>query len=138
MPTGAKGMVALAVTAIAVVAITYADRVSNQGRAEPTAATIDYPAGDRITLDPRNFQGPVREAYAIAERRPGLLTQLHCYCGCDKQLGHKNLLDCYRDSHASRCEICVGETQDAGSMSGEGTPVEQIRDTLRARYAHGS
>jgi len=80
----------------------------------------------------------VREAYEIAERDPTLLAQLHCYCGCDKAIGHKSLLDCYRDTHGSRCEICVGEAHDAESMASRGVPVEQIRDALRARYAHGS
>jgi hypothetical protein len=79
----------------------------------------------------------VRDAYQTAERDPALLTQLHCYCGCDKQFGHKNLLDCYRDTHGGRCPICVGEANDAESMAGRGVPIEQIRDALRERYAHG-
>jgi hypothetical protein len=87
-----------------------------------------------VTLDPAMFKGPVHEAYRIARENPGLLAQLHCYCGCDRQEGHNNLLDCYRDNHASHCQICVGEAIDAERMYKEGTPVEQIRDALRARY----
>jgi hypothetical protein len=79
----------------------------------------------------------VRETYQIAERDPALLSQLHCYCGCDKTLGHHSLLDCYRDDHASRCAICMGEARDAEPMAQRGMPIEQIRDTLRARYSHG-
>ena len=92
----------------------------------------------RITLDPANFQGTVREAYEVAEKDPALLAQLHCYCGCDKTDGHKNLLDCFRDTHGSTCAICCGEARDAEKMATSGMPVEQIRDALRARYAHGS
>jgi uncharacterized protein with PCYCGC motif len=91
----------------------------------------------RITLDPQRFQGAVRQAYEVAERDPALLAQMHCYCGCDRQEGHKNLLDCFRDEHGSKCAICVGEARDAAAMANRGVPVDQIRDTLRARYAGG-
>lgn len=137
---GVKGIVALAGAAVVVVAIAYASYVSTQAQppADQMAAASDPGAQLRVTLDPKNFQGNVREAYEIAERDPTLLAQLHCYCGCDKSIGHKNLLDCYRDTHGSRCAICIGEAHDAESMAGRGMPVEQIRDALRARYAHGS
>ncbi|MGA7873234.1 MAG: CYCXC family (seleno)protein [Candidatus Binatus sp.] len=137
---GIKGIVALTAAAFLVVAVAYGGYLSN--RAQPSdgemAASGDPAARLRITLDPREFQGNVREAYEVAERDPALLAQLHCYCGCDKTLGHKSLLDCFRDTHGSRCAICCGEARDAKSMANRGVPVEQIRDTLRARYAHGS
>jgi hypothetical protein len=137
---GVKGIVALTAAAVVVVAIAYAGYVYTQAQAPAgqMAAASDPEARLRVTLDPKNFQGNVREAYEIAERDPTLLSQLHCYCGCDKTLGHKVLLDCYRDMHGSKCAICVGEAHDAESMASKGTPVEQIRDALRARYAHGS
>ncbi len=91
----------------------------------------------RLTLDPSRFMGDVRKAYQVAQDDPALLAQLHCYCGCDKADGHKNLLDCYRDEHGSHCEICVGEANDAEAMAKRGMSVEQIRDALRARYSHG-
>jgi len=91
----------------------------------------------RLTLDPSRFMGDVRKAYQIAQDDPALLAQLHCYCGCDKADGHKNLLDCYRDEHGSHCEICVGEAIDGESMAKRGMSVDQIRDALRARYSHG-
>ena len=137
---GVKGIVALTAAAVVVVAFSYAGYVSTQAQppAGQVAVASDGAARLRVTLDPNNFQGDVREAYEIAERDPKLLAQLHCYCGCDKTDGHKNLLDCYRDTHGSRCAICIGEAHDAESMAGRGMPVEQIRDALRARYAHGS
>lgn len=92
----------------------------------------------RTTLDPALFQGEVREAYLAAERYPSVLVQLHCYCGCDKVEGHRSLLDCYRDRHATTCPVCMGEAVMAAKMTGEGAPVEQIRDAIRARFAHGS
>ncbi|HWJ41341.1 MAG TPA: CYCXC family (seleno)protein [Candidatus Limnocylindrales bacterium] len=137
---GIKGIIALSVAAVLVVAIAYASY--NAGNSQPSdrqlAAAGDPGAQLRITLDPKNFQGTVREAYEVAEKDPALLAQLHCYCGCDKTDGHKNLLDCFRDTHGSTCAICCGEARDAELMATRGMPVEQIRDALRARYAHGS
>lgn len=94
-------------------------------------------ASRRLTLDPGLFFGPVREAYKVAQKNPALLAMLHCYCGCDRTEGHKSLLDCFRDKHGSTCEICVGEALEADKLSEQGTPVEQIRDALRQRYAPG-
>ncbi len=86
------------------------------------------------TLDPALYTGPAHEAYRAARDHPELLAQLHCYCGCDRLHGHNNLLDCFRDTHGGHCAICVGEAIDAERMYKSGTPVEQIRDALRARY----
>jgi len=90
---------------------------------------------ERLTLDPNQFDGPAKQAYQVAEKNPGLLAQLHCYCGCDREYGHQNLLDCYRSDHGSKCEICIGEALMAQQMSDQGSPVDQIRDAIRRRYA---
>lgn len=137
---GIKGIVALSVAVFLVAALAYAGYVSSNRPSSDRqlAANGDPGARLRITLDPAAFQGTVREAYEVAERDPALLAQLHCYCGCDKTDGHKNLLDCFRDTHGSTCAICCGEARDAEAMAGRGMPIEQIRDTLRARYSHGS
>ena len=128
MRTITKLVASLGAGAIAAAALLYL-----AGRSAPPAG----PASS-ITLSPALFAGPVRHAYQIARDNPALLIQLHCYCGCDKREGHKNLLDCFRDKHAASCEICVREAEEADRLAGQGTPVEQIRDFLRERYAHGS
>jgi uncharacterized protein with PCYCGC motif len=144
MLKGIKGVVTLGAIAVALTAVAYAGYVSiNSDRNAAAGQVASSAARDpgeqlRITLDPKGFQGNVREAYEVAERDPALLAQMHCYCGCDKADGHKNLLDCFRDSHGSTCAICVGEARDASAMAARGVTVEQIRDALRARYAHGS
>ncbi len=87
------------------------------------------------TLDPGKFTGQVREAYQIARENPELLAQLHCYCGCDRVNGHKNLLDCYRSVHAASCAICNGEALQAKKLFDQGAGIETIRASLRARFA---
>ena len=65
-------------------------------RAEAADAAAPKGSQPRLTLDPNQFVGPVKEAYTFAEQHPEILAELHCYCGCDKAEGHQNLLDCYR------------------------------------------
>jgi len=89
----------------------------------------------RVTLDPNQFVGPVKEAYKFAEQHPEILAELHCYCGCDKAEGHQNLLDCYRGMHGASCEICTGEALLAKRMTDQGSPVDQIRDAIRRNFA---
>jgi hypothetical protein len=89
------------------------------------------------TLDPELFTGNVHDAYAAARTHPDILAQLHCYCGCDRELGHRNLLDCFRDRHATQCEICMGEALLAARMADQGMPVDDIIGAIRARYARG-
>jgi Protein of unknown function with PCYCGC motif len=91
----------------------------------------------RLTLDPALFAGEAREAYLVAQKDPALLAQLHCYCGCDREIGHKDLLDCFRTRHGATCAICMGEAIEAEQLAGQGMPVEQIRDELRSRFGTG-
>ena len=99
------------------------------------ATESDAATNLRRTLDPTQFTGPVREAYKVARENPELLAQLHCYCGCDRANGHKNLLDCYRDHHGASCSICTGEALEAKKLFDQGAGIEMIREALRARYA---
>jgi hypothetical protein len=55
----------------------------------------------RLTLSPQKFSGKVRRSYEIARAIPEVLDQLYCYCRCRENFGHKNLLTCFVDTHAS-------------------------------------
>jgi hypothetical protein len=100
-------------------------------QASETQAAADL----QKTLDPKQFTGQIREVYKIARENPDLLAQLHCYCGCDRTNGHKNLLDCYRSTHAASCAICNGEVLEAKKLFDQGASIETIRAALRNRFA---
>ena len=55
---------------------------------------------NRPTLSPERFTGKVKQAYEIARTIPEVLDRLYCYCQCG-DIGHKSLLSCYVDDHAS-------------------------------------
>src|SRR3984893_2756214 len=125
-PTGAIVVAAVLVILLAVVAGVYRMSIaSGSGN------------GASITLDPNIFTGEVHQAYLVAQQHPDLLAQLDCYCGCEQHEGHKNLLDCFRTRHGAGCDTCIGEAVTAGKLAEDGMPVEQIREALRDRYAHG-
>ena len=133
-------MVVVVIVAVIGVAIyagasVYRTRANND--AAPASTEASAAQNLRATLDPNQFVGEVKKAYQIARKDPGLLTQLYCYCGCDRTDGHKNLLDCYRDLHGSHCAICSGEALEAEKLAQQGMPVEKIRDALRERFANG-
>ena len=73
-------------------------------RAEPVRTPeAAAPAAQELpeTLPPERFRGAVREGYGIARAIPDVLAELHCYCGCDRSMGHRHLLDCFADDHAA-------------------------------------
>jgi len=130
-----KSLSALMVGAVVFAGLAYASFQADRTRAAAVSCCEFGKSNAAGTLDPALFTGPVREAYQLAGKNPALFSQLHCYCGCDRTYGHKSLLDCYRDRHGARCDICVGEALQANTLAKQNTPVEQIREALRGRYA---
>ena len=146
MSEAKKGKLNFPVAAIVVVVVAaatyggmsiYRSGTADSASAAPAKTAADAAQHLRMTLDPNQFIGDVKQAYLIAESDPALLAQLHCYCGCDRTDGHKNLLDCYRDTHGAHCAICTGEAIEAEKLASQGMPVEKIRDALRDRFANG-
>lgn len=130
-------IVAVIGVAIYAGASVYRSRTSDAGPSQQPITEAAAAQKVRLTLDPNQFVGDVKKAYQIAEHDPSLLAQLHCWCGCDRTDGHKNLLDCYRDTHGAHCAICTGEAIEAEKLADQGMPVEKIRDALRDRFANG-
>ena len=71
----------------------------------PQLAQVQKESGSlrekRPTLSPHRFTGKVRRAYEVARAIPEVLDRLYCYCRCRENFGHKNLLSCFVDTHAS-------------------------------------
>jgi len=112
-----------------------------------TGKTVSDPTSDEAlkgpvtliaTLDPSLFTGRARAAYQAAKDVPEILAQLPCFCGClsSKELGHKNNLYCFADSHGNICELCQTIALEAKEMSRKGMPVETIRSNIRKTYGN--
>jgi hypothetical protein len=82
------------------------------------------------TLDSAQFQiANFREAYSVAKEIPDVLAQQPCYCYCQR-MGHRSLLDCFRDLHATSCDICINEARLAGRLHRQGKTAEEIRAAI--------
>jgi len=83
------------------------------------------------TLDPKQFpDAETQNIYALAAKEKSVLYQLPCYCRCDKEVGHKSLLDCYVDTHAAHCVLCKKEAALAYSETQAGKTAAQIRKEI--------
>jgi len=98
--------------------------------------TVKGPLKLIATLSPDQFTGKSRAAYQAAKEIPEILAQLPCFCGCleSKELGHKNNLYCFADSHGNICDLCQTIALEAKEMNRKGIPVEKIRSNIRATY----
>ena len=63
--------------------------------AKPAIPRVPRPA----TLSPVLFTGYAAKGYQVAKEIPEVLEHVMCYCGCDRNPGHQNNLDCFADEH---------------------------------------
>ena len=83
------------------------------------------------TMDPKLFPDPLnRNVYALAAKIKPVLYQQPCYCYCDRNAGHKSLLDCYVSEHGSECDICQREAVLAYQLTQKGKTPAQIRAAI--------
>ncbi len=78
------------------------------------------------------------KAYTYATEHPEVLEQIPCYCGCGGHSGHRFLRDCFihddgtYDSHASSCDVCVGEALMAQQYLPSGIPTASAQVQTQA------
>jgi hypothetical protein len=83
------------------------------------------------TLDPAQFlDAQTRNIYTLAAKVKPVLYQEPCYCGCDKEVGHKSLLDCFTDLHGAHCILCKKEAAFTYSETEQGKTAAQIRKEI--------
>jgi hypothetical protein len=108
-------------------------------KSEPKAADPNVPAYHALrprgplpeTLDPKQFaDAETQNIYSLAAKEKSVLYQLPCYCRCDREVGHKSLLDCYVDDHASHCLLCKKEAAFAYTETRAVKTAAQIRKEI--------
>ncbi|HXN27974.1 MAG TPA: CYCXC family (seleno)protein [Candidatus Acidoferrales bacterium] len=83
------------------------------------------------TLDPAQFlDAQTKNIYTLAAKVKPVLYQEPCYCGCDKEVGHKSLLDCFTDYHGAHCIVCKKEAAFTYSESQQGKTAAEIRKEI--------
>lgn len=76
----------------------------------------------------------VAQIYARVAEVPHVVDGIYCYCACSDHSGHYSLLDCFRDDHAARCDVCLSEADMAYRMHREGRSLDEIRTAIDRLY----
>lgn len=76
----------------------------------------------------------IQEVYREVALVPQVVDGIYCYCGCERNMGHYSLLDCYKSDHAAGCDVCLSEGALVYRMHKEGKTLDQIRSAVDAAY----
>ena len=88
----------------------------------------------KSVLSPARFTGKTASSYKLASENPELLDHMYCFCYCKKTIGHKSLLSCFADKHASKCTICQDQAFYAKRMQDKGLDIGQIRKEVDKKF----
>jgi len=88
----------------------------------------------KSVLSPARFTGKTASAYKVAQENPELMDAMYCYCYCKKTIGHKSLLSCFTDGHASKCGICQDQAFYAKRMQNKGLDIGQVRKEVDRKF----
>lgn len=124
-----KLAVLVLVAALAVVVFAQGDHVPAYNSSSPKVGELlpILPADQRVG---ENFRFPYQvHAYELAAKIPGVITQLPCYCYCER-IGHKSLHTCYESDHGAHCGVCMKEVFYAYQQTKLKKTPAQIRDGI--------
>lgn len=97
----------------------YYDRPPQAGEMLPI-----LPADQRVG---EHFRYPYQvNAYALATKIPVVISQIPCYCYCER-IGHKSLHTCFESDHGAHCAICMKEVFYSYQQTKLGKSPAQIR-----------
>lgn len=124
-----KPAVLALVIALAVIAVAQGDHVPAYNSRPPLPGELMpiLPADQRVG---ENFRFPYQvHAYELASKVPGVISQLPCYCYCER-IGHKSLHTCFESDHGAHCGICMKEVYYAYQQTKLKKTPAQIRDGI--------
>jgi hypothetical protein len=124
-----KAFLALLVFAVAVLAFAQGDHVPAYNSQPPKPGDLlpILPADLRVG---ENFKFPYQvHTYELAGKIPGVISQLPCYCYCER-IGHSSLHTCFESNHGAHCGICMKEVVYAYQQTKLKKTPAQIRDGI--------
>jgi len=105
------------------------------GGGAPHPDPREHIAHDHVAPAARYAAYPrVARTYALVAEIPHVIDGIYCYCACSEHSGHYSLLDCYRDDHAARCDVCLSEADMAHRMHQDGKSLDEIRTAIDRLY----
>lgn len=95
---------------------------------------------DDLNLPSYAYNNPLTlKAYGYTLKNPEVVEKIPCYCGCGG-MGHKSLKNCFisdegvYSSHASNCDICVGEVIRIKNLFDSGMYISEIKEVIDGEY----
>ncbi|GBE03239.1 MAG TPA: hypothetical protein ENH45_05365 [Nitrospirae bacterium] len=94
-------IIAVVVAVVAVLAIS--GNLPFTGAEKETGKSFNLSGKEtRPVLDPAQFTGQTRMAYAAAKEYADMLNEVFCYCYCDEEpFNHSTLLSCFATEHGA-------------------------------------
>lgn len=98
------------------------------------------PAAASPTVNLADLPDATANVYRYAADHALHFTDIPCYCGCEKSLGHRNLADCFVnaagdwDAHASGCGVCTAEAIAAREQLDAGVAIAEVRQSIIDRF----
>src|SRR5262252_6725473 len=117
------------VLAVGVIAFAQGDHVPayNAQAPKPGELLPILPADLRIG---ENFKYPYQlHGYELAARIPGVISQLPCYCFCER-IGHTSLHTCFESAHRAHYETSLKEVEFKRQQTKPKRPPAQLRDGI--------
>jgi Protein of unknown function with PCYCGC motif len=98
------------------------------------------PAAATPTVNLADLPDATADVYRYAADHATQFTEIPCYCGCEKSLGHRNLEDCFVnaagdwDAHASGCGVCSAEAIAAREQIDADVAISDVRQSIIDRF----
>ena len=124
-----KSYVLALIVALAAIALAQGDHVPAYSSKAPQAGELlpILPSDQRVG---ENFKYPYQvHAYELATKVPGVISQLPCYCYCER-IGHSSLHTCFESNHGAHCGICMKEVYYAYQQTKLKKTLAEIRDGI--------
>ncbi len=118
------------VLAVAIVAFAQTENVPAYHPAPPKKGAQLPPIVPKVERFGETYAMKYQQvAYDVAQKIPGVLYQLPCYCYCDR-IGHGSLRTCFESAHAAHCATCMKEAYYAYFQTKKGKTAKQIREGI--------
>jgi hypothetical protein len=92
-------------------------------------------------VDLSTLDGRLAAMYRGVKAHGRHFDDIPCFCGCDRTLEHRHLLDCFVlqdgggwESHATGCSVCQGEARMALELFDQGVDPAEVRDLVIDEY----
>jgi len=122
-------LVAALILALTVIAFAQGDHVPAYKLHAPAAGEL-LPILPADLRTGENFRYPYQvHAYELAAKIPAVISQMPCYCYCER-IGHSSLHTCFESDHGAHCGICMKEVYYAFQQTKLKKTPAQVREGI--------